>query len=217
MTPERVMEHAESVESRAVGRYLLGEMPDEERDAFEEHYFACVECGEEVHAGTAIVAGVRAMNRKSQWKPRTAWMSLAAAVGFAIFSGYQVELVVPRLTQQIARVQQERDDATKPRVLQPFHLSTGMQRGGTENQVIRGDRPFELEVAISPEVGATGYVLEIVDAGGVTRAKVHVTSDEATDSVHFQPPGSKLPPGRYSLKVSPEKAGRPSSVQFEVQ
>src|SRR2546422_610857 len=40
-----------AVETLALERYLLGEMPGEERDAFEEHFFSCAECAEEARAG----------------------------------------------------------------------------------------------------------------------------------------------------------------------
>src|SRR5258708_458981 len=211
------MEHTESVESMAAERYLLGEMLPEERDAFEEHFFGCAECADDLRAGAAIAAGARGRKAKPQSRPRLAWMSIAAASVFAIVSGYLGGVVVPQLGQQLAAVRQERDAALQPRVLQPLPpLSTAMSRGETGYR-IRGDQPVALPVDIAPEQGATGYTLEIVDAGGVTRAKVHVTLDQANDSVRFQPPGSKLPPGRYSLKVSPETAGRPSSVSFEVQ
>lgn len=223
------MEHAESVESMAVERYLLGEMPDEERDAFEEHYFACVECGDDVYAGTALVAAVRVRERhpKPQPQPQPRWqpqprpwlarMAIAAAAAFAIFAGYQGGVIIPQLRQQITVIQKELGGGGLGRVVRGYPMSMADSRGGPDSQVIRSDQPFELDVEISPEQGATGYVLEIVDARGMTRAHVHVTADEANDSIHLQPPGSKLPPGRYSLKVSPETAGRPSSRSFEVQ
>lgn len=225
MPSERVMEHTESVKSMAVERYLSGEMPDEERNAFEEHFFACVKCGDDVHAGTAIVAGVRTRDwgKDSQrWplpqpqpRPWLARMSIAAAAAFAILSGYQGWRVIPQLTGQVAAIQQERDYALDP-ALQRLSLSTSVSRGETDNRVSAG-QPFVLDVDIEPQNGATGYVLEIIDAGGVSRAKRHVTRDEAIKSVPVMPRGGKLPPGHYYLKVSPEAAGRPSSRLFEVQ
>lgn len=38
-----LMNHKEAVGSMAVERYLLGELKDEERAAFEEHYLNCAE------------------------------------------------------------------------------------------------------------------------------------------------------------------------------
>jgi anti-sigma factor RsiW len=50
------MEHDEAEKSQAVERYLLGELPVTEREAFEEHYFSCPECAEEVRAGLLLQA-----------------------------------------------------------------------------------------------------------------------------------------------------------------
>ena len=50
----RAMDHRQAVETLALERYLLGEMADQERDAFEEHFFSCAECTEEARAGGAL-------------------------------------------------------------------------------------------------------------------------------------------------------------------
>src|SRR5258708_13345035 len=203
------MEHTESVESMAAERYLLGEMLPEERDAFEEHFFGCAECADDLRAGAAIAAGARGRKAKPQSRPRLAWMSIAAASVFAIVSGYLGGVVVPQLGHQLAAVRQERDAALQPRVLQPLPpLSTAMSRGETGYK-IRGDQPFALPVDIAPEQGATGYTLEIVDAGGVTRAQVRVPLDQAHDSVPFQPPGCQLPPAPSPFNVPPHPPAPP--------
>ncbi len=50
------MEHKTAIKTLAAERYLLGEMPDEERDEFEAHYFTCTECAEEVRHAAALAA-----------------------------------------------------------------------------------------------------------------------------------------------------------------
>ena len=42
------MEHHEAVRSRAAERYVARELPPAERDAFEQHFFDCPECAQEV-------------------------------------------------------------------------------------------------------------------------------------------------------------------------
>jgi anti-sigma factor RsiW len=209
------MEHTESVESLAVERYLLKEMQQAERDSFEEHFFDCSECAADVRAGATVVAAVRTGRAQVQSRPRLAWLSVAAAAAFALISGYLGGVVVPQLGGQLAAMRQERDAALQPRLLNTFRLPD-VVRSASETLKIRSDRPFVLEYDIPP-TAATGYVLEIVNAAGVSYGKLHVTGDEANEPVHIQPRGGKLPPGRYSLNVSPEPAGRPYSVSFEVQ
>jgi hypothetical protein len=53
------MTHMQAVRSGAAERYLLDEMSEVERHAFEEHYFACMECAEDVRAGALMRDGVK--------------------------------------------------------------------------------------------------------------------------------------------------------------
>jgi len=49
------MDHSEAVNQMAAERYLLGELPPELRDAFEEHMFDCPECAFDIRAGVTFV------------------------------------------------------------------------------------------------------------------------------------------------------------------
>ena len=54
------MTHADAVRTLAAERYLLDEMPEIERFAFEEHFFACPDCADEVRTGSALQQAVKA-------------------------------------------------------------------------------------------------------------------------------------------------------------
>jgi anti-sigma factor RsiW len=54
------MTHTEAVNMLATERYLLEEMTESERNAFEEHYFSCLECAEDVRTAGVIREGVEA-------------------------------------------------------------------------------------------------------------------------------------------------------------
>jgi len=51
--------HQEAVDTLATERYLLNEMSEVDRAAFEEHYFSCDVCAEDVKAGHAFGQGAR--------------------------------------------------------------------------------------------------------------------------------------------------------------
>jgi anti-sigma factor RsiW len=51
------MDHLQAVNTLAMERYLLEEMPQPERDSFEEHYFSCVECAEDARTAAAMRDG----------------------------------------------------------------------------------------------------------------------------------------------------------------
>jgi len=59
------MEHAEARDTHAIDRYLLGELTAAEADAFEEHYFDCAECAEELRSGMQFMDGGRKVAREA--------------------------------------------------------------------------------------------------------------------------------------------------------
>ena len=60
------MTHEQAVSTLASERYLLEEMSDAERSTFEEHYFSCEECADDVRAGGLMRDGARAGLMKSE-------------------------------------------------------------------------------------------------------------------------------------------------------
>ncbi len=102
------MTHSEAVQKSAAERYLLDEMSEVERHDFEEHFFDCIECADDVRTGAVMREGVStglldASNVRtiasakgtSKQTPRAPfWRSSvvlpwAAAASFALVAGYQ--------------------------------------------------------------------------------------------------------------------------------
>jgi Putative zinc-finger len=54
------MTHQHAVSTFASERYLLDEMTEPERATFEEHYFSCAECAEDLRLGALMREGTRA-------------------------------------------------------------------------------------------------------------------------------------------------------------
>ena len=48
------MNHTEAVRLKAAEKYLMGELSAELRDQYEDHYFGCAECAQDIAAGSAI-------------------------------------------------------------------------------------------------------------------------------------------------------------------
>lgn len=72
--PGLSVSHTLAIDSLAAERYVLKEMTEEERDAYEEHFFSCVACAEEVRAAEQWRISTRALLkaeiRKEQAKYR---------------------------------------------------------------------------------------------------------------------------------------------------
>ena len=53
------MDHTEAVDSQAVEKYVLREMTEKEALAFEQHFFTCKECADDVTAESVFVDTAR--------------------------------------------------------------------------------------------------------------------------------------------------------------
>ena len=97
------MTHADAVRTLATERYLLDEMSEIERFAFEEHFFDCVECADDVRSGSVMRRGVKAgllpdasreehvvplKTGRRRWNPAVV-VPWAAAAMLALAVGYQ--------------------------------------------------------------------------------------------------------------------------------
>src|ERR1700704_975632 len=55
----KVIHHEEAMKNLTAERYLLGELSEDDRDAYEEHFFSCPICFEQIKAGTEFVGHLR--------------------------------------------------------------------------------------------------------------------------------------------------------------
>ena len=211
------MTHDE-VGALAAERYLLHEMPEAERDAFEEHYFDCAVCANEVQSVYAFKDSVRASSlceedevaaRRASRGGRTFTMPLAAAASLLVATlGWMEFAVVRPQAMQLA-------EARKPRVLTTYHLEP--LRGQDSFALVppNSHDPFQLEVPV-PSDGGAKYACLIVDAHGVTRYELPVSAVQTQDYVRIEIPAGALKPGDYTLRVdgkTPKIAEYPFKVQ----
>src|SRR5262245_3118106 len=64
------MDHQQAIKMHAAERYLLEELSEEERESFEDHYFSCTECADEVKAAFMFADNAKAV--MAQWPARRA-------------------------------------------------------------------------------------------------------------------------------------------------
>jgi anti-sigma factor RsiW len=57
------MDHIEAVRLLAAEKYLLGELPNSQREEYEEHYFDCADCAEDIMDAVAFIEGARQVFR----------------------------------------------------------------------------------------------------------------------------------------------------------
>lgn len=57
------MDHTEAVRLQAAEKYLLGELLNSQYEEYEEHYFDCMYCAEDIKAAVAFMENARQIFR----------------------------------------------------------------------------------------------------------------------------------------------------------
>jgi hypothetical protein len=216
------MDHRQAIETLALERYLLGEMPDQERDAFEEHFFSCAECAEDARAaGTmrdAVVAGSAqqaAAGRvlqmpASRRRLASVVVPWAAAASLALVAGYQGLLL-----------RQGQKRLAAPIVLSPVTLRPA-SRG--QEPVVFATAGAELALAVDLGGGVMNgdveYEIRHADGGTIASDRVPAPKDGAP--LLLLVPSSLFQPGQHyellvkSMKNSGNAGLTPADYRFTV-
>jgi len=211
-----MMEHQEAIQLKAAERYLLGELSGDLREQFEEHFFSCSECAEDVEAGAIFVDSARQILGHEQLeeqeariarppKPesrgwlgnllRPAYASSALAILLIAFVAYQNAIVFPRMKSALSQ-------ATTPQVISSFSLIAEDSRGGDVRTIrVPKNAMFGLSADIPPEKHFPSYNCVVEAESGTPEFSVNVPAEQATDGVELYVPPSRLKPGKYFLVV----------------
>jgi Putative zinc-finger len=176
------MTHQEAADTLAAERYVLGELPAADREAFEAHYFSCEVCAEDLRSTAALLQGVKdgfagsgasadvipmplahSRSRGIRWY-QSAALPWAAAAALAAVTTYQSVWVVPPLRRAASPV------ALVPVLLHPE------SRGGEPSVSVgpQGSVTLALEVNDPPQAGQITYELRSQSGRRVTSGKADV-------------------------------------------
>jgi len=207
------MDHNEAVRLQAAEKYLLGELPKEQHAAFEEHYFDCSACAEEMKATVAFMESSRQVVREEVPEhigaqrlapvvPRTGgwfgWLRPAFAVpvfaALLLFIGYQNGVTIPQLKGSSSSQSTEIISSS-------FHLA-GSVRGGEESATklqVRSGESFLLNFDFTPARTFSEYSWQLLDQAG--RAVKHGTigGDKKYQTVSLPVIGGVESAGKYNL------------------
>lgn len=209
------MDHNEAVRLQAAEKYLLGELPKEQHAAFEEHYFDCSACAEEMKAAVAFMESSRQVAREALPQPiddkrlviasRAArgwfsWLRPAFAVpvfaALLLFIGYQNGVTIPSLKLGSSQ-------AGVGKVAKYFpvlHLDPRGPEVSTAKFSVGPQQGFDIDVDIAGN-SPTGFTCQILDKSDNVLIPFHVSAEEARNTVRFHVPGGSLQPGKYRLVV----------------
>lgn len=203
------MEHTQALETHASDRYLLGQLSAAEADAFEEHYFECPVCAEDVRLGMSFLEGGRRLvhepaapitappatapalpiashPRWGKWIPAAAAAAVLALAGnFVVLMRMQNAAPVPRMVAMSDHAFFEglARDAADP--IQPLILPKGSVA--------------ELSIELTPPRPFRRYEARVLRANNKVVATCPIAPQllENTVRISLPDPG----PGTYSLVI----------------
>ena len=236
------MDHEVAVSTKAAERYLLGEMNDDERDGYEEHFFGCPECAETVKGAARFRDAARQLLREEEvgrpsaaegrseegsgsdlrrmdWRalfwpiPVGAAASILAVVGL---TGYQSLIVMPRL----------RGELREARTIQPApsYFLTVSRSEVPAVRVAAGQRVVVLTLSRSSGQSSPYYGCEVRGADGRTASRAVLPAPPRGEELQILLPVQVMRPGRYVLAVaglespsSSEPAAEPVLYHFTLE
>lgn len=187
------MNHSEAIESSAVAAYLLGDLSEAQRDAFEVHYIDCPICAEAVWAGTKMFAAGREAVKSPEPKvipfPVRWFTARAVAAMLAVVVGIQSYVILrPPALAQVA-------------TMGPVLAGT-MRAGETMATVHFEDGlPTNVGIDIPPDQPFPNYRIEVRNSSGKVLTKVNATARQVRSEQGFSIVLRPLPAGTYVVVV----------------
>jgi hypothetical protein len=203
------MDHEEAIRLTATERYLLNELPADQRDQFEEHFFACTECATDLRAGFQLIE--KSKEILAEPAPRTpslvprrapapsgwiAWLRPAYAVpALALLLAvvvYQNMVTVPEMKAAIEN----------PHLL-PWTTVKTRTRGASESKVeAQPGRGFALFVNIPPDPSFSSYRADVYNPAGAKEWSLPISANSNQDTYVVQVPARNREAGTYSLVLT---------------
>ena len=202
------MTHQEAVDTLAVERYLLDEMSEEDRQTYEEHYFQCETCADDLRVATAMLQGAkegfassgagrvvsitadRSAGSKTAWY-RSAALPWAAAATLAVVAGYESLWVVPSLRK-----------GASPLVLSPLALRPQSRGAETVIPVDAHGGPTTLAIEVNepPQAGEVTYDLSSTEGRHIVSGRAPAPAP-GSPLLLLMPSWTLVGPMHYILSV----------------
>ena len=211
------MNHQLAEQTQAVDKYLLNELNEAERLEFEEHYFDCQACSDQLRHNAIVVDNLKQVLLEDQrdtseervsaaHKPSGSWLSWLrpatliptfATLALALIVGYQNFVYIPGLT--------------RPQALETVPISSAGRDSGTIVAIDRGLPMFNLSFDVDSPQAYPSYTCEFQSESKGSILEVASGSRKvAAFTLELLLPSKQFPPGRYVMILRP--ASQPEKV-----
>jgi hypothetical protein len=210
------MDHSSAIENHTAARYLMDELSESERNAYEEHFFSCPECAEEIKSASEFMESARKVVqqelklqsysqtlRRSSARKWLNWGSMlqpvpafagAMLIAVAGFAGYQSRVTIPRLSQM-----------AEAHLIPQNTVRIALTQSRGEPIAVPAGKPLSLIFAVpktdDSSLSFSSYEADIVSARDVTKFSFNISQQQAQDPIQVFLAAAALPPGKYEVVV----------------
>jgi hypothetical protein len=224
------MDHDAVAGQKMTERYLLNELDPEVRDEFEEHYFDCPECAQDMRAGSEFVEqSKRVLAERSEQTPVVKTARGSDPFGSRWFAWLRPQLAAPLLAlllvvvgyQNLVMYPKLQAALVQPRVLPWVSVAVGTWGGATPSITVHQGSSFLMFVRIPPDGTYTKYTTDLYNPSGKVEWSLTFPANLGQDQWPVQVPGANRESGSYKIAVRGFTAAGESknvgSVSFELQ
>jgi hypothetical protein len=213
LSPEDVKIHQVALQNGAAEAYLLGELGDDARDAYEAHFFNCADCaaiiqtgmriievgladeGEATPPNNVVVFDDARKRRELLTTSSLLWAlpSVAASL-LAVFLAYQTFVTIPHL---VAQSHTASTHAAAVTGLYPEISLQGQMRGNGDTTVVDAERPVNVPIENDPAY--VRYDGTIRNAASAVVGRSSCPAIENVEMLTWVLP--QLPAGTYTMVI----------------
>ncbi len=196
------MDHETAVKINATERYFLGELSEQDRDSFEEHFFSCPECAEDVRALTTFADNAKAVFRGEAAEPKVhagvlmagkaLWLSVGLNMALVLGVGYSVLKVTPEMKRELA-------EARAPHFVQEVAVLGVARSAGVVRDIAPTTRRIVFALYLSEPFQGVGYELKGSDGKVEDRRTLPSPPKEESADSHISLSTGGLKPGVYEI------------------
>jgi hypothetical protein len=203
------MDHQHAIEAQLAERYAFGDLPEPERDNFEEHLADCSRCLQDVRTAQSFAANAHAVFREEaragvsavpEQRARFAWWPVRRALAFSgglnlALAGaalYAFLALVPLLQSRIRTLE-------APSVADSFVVQ-GMTRGAGTIYTVRSDSSANFRFDLPRHFDRYSCVIDRAATHFLKTYNLRVPDN--TETLNLTVPVAGLAPGDYQVRLN---------------
>ena len=217
------MDHDLAIKDKVAERYLLGELNEVEMEEYEEHFFSCSVCAQEVKLGSEFIDHAREVfktdflpepekapaskstvwarfwNSLRQPAPAFACALLALVGGLSVYQNSEIA------------------DLRKPDIIHAGMMLRNARGPGDAPLQVGPKQPFSLGFDISSQEKFSAYEVQVLDSSGTVVFTRNVPAQQTSDHLQMMFRGGTLKAGEYKMVIrgiNAENTDRPEIAKY---